>query len=176
MDPSSSCTAAQQAALATSRPGSTLPPAVNSSSARPRQGTPTASFFAIAACVLPTSRMGRVPPSWSVRDHGTSRKRPGSGSFPARSSVPMRPGRTRSANRTPRCPGRHTGPEPDGSWVEVPNFSGADDDDFWSLHPGGCNFLFADGSVHFLKQTIGARIFSFLSTRAGGEVIGAEQY
>lgn len=70
----------------------------------------------------------------------------------------------------------YTGPTVDGLWVDTPNYNGATDEDYWSQHPGGCNFLFADGSVHFLKQTIDPRVFSFLSTRAGGEVIGAEQY
>jgi prepilin-type N-terminal cleavage/methylation domain-containing protein/prepilin-type processing-associated H-X9-DG protein len=70
----------------------------------------------------------------------------------------------------------HTGASPDQRWVDVPNYKGAGPDDFWSLHPGGCNFLFADGSVRFLKETVNPRVFSFLSTRAGGEVVGADQF
>ncbi len=72
----------------------------------------------------------------------------------------------------------HTGPTPPGGywWVVVPNSKAAAADNFWSLHPGGCNFVFCDGSVRFLKETIAARVFSSLSTRAGGEVIGADQF
>ncbi|MEO6810255.1 MAG: DUF1559 domain-containing protein [Isosphaeraceae bacterium] len=71
----------------------------------------------------------------------------------------------------------HTGPSPGGQqWVDVPNFKGAGADDFWSLHPGGCNFLFCDGSIRFLKESVNPQIFSGLSTRAGGEVIGADQF
>ena len=59
---------------------------------------------------------------------------------------------------------------------------------FRSQHPGGANFLFADGSVHFLKETIdmGNPVYSAtlankgvyrnLSTRAGGEVISGDAY
>jgi prepilin-type N-terminal cleavage/methylation domain-containing protein/prepilin-type processing-associated H-X9-DG protein len=47
---------------------------------------------------------------------------------------------------------------------------------FKSKHPGGVNFLFADGSVHFLKQTIALTTFCALGSRAGGEVISADQY
>jgi prepilin-type processing-associated H-X9-DG protein len=41
---------------------------------------------------------------------------------------------------------------------------------FWSLHPGGANFLFADGSVRFLAYSADA-IFPALATRAGGEAV-----
>jgi prepilin-type N-terminal cleavage/methylation domain-containing protein/prepilin-type processing-associated H-X9-DG protein len=47
---------------------------------------------------------------------------------------------------------------------------------FKSKHPGGVNFLFADGSVHFLKQTISIYTFCALGSRAGGEVISADSY
>jgi len=47
---------------------------------------------------------------------------------------------------------------------------------FVSLHPGGANFAFADGSVHFLKQNISMPIYCALGSRAGGEVISADAY
>lgn len=39
---------------------------------------------------------------------------------------------------------------------------------FWSLHPGGAHFAFADGSVHFLRYAADA-VLPALATRAGGE-------
>jgi prepilin-type N-terminal cleavage/methylation domain-containing protein/prepilin-type processing-associated H-X9-DG protein len=70
----------------------------------------------------------------------------------------------------------HTGPSPDQAWVDVPNYKGAGADDFWSLHSGGCNFLFCDGSVRFIKETVNPHTFSFLSTRAGNEVLSASDF
>jgi len=46
----------------------------------------------------------------------------------------------------------------------------------FAFHPGGANFLFGDGSVKFLKETISIRVFAKLVTRAGGELVSAEQY
>jgi prepilin-type processing-associated H-X9-DG protein len=58
---------------------------------------------------------------------------------------------------------------------------------FRSQHPGGANFLFADGSVKFLKETIdlgnpnytppiSKGVYRQLSTRNGGEVISSDTY
>jgi prepilin-type processing-associated H-X9-DG protein len=41
---------------------------------------------------------------------------------------------------------------------------------FWSLHPGGGDWLFADGSVRFLPYRSN-RILPALATRSGGEVV-----
>jgi prepilin-type N-terminal cleavage/methylation domain-containing protein/prepilin-type processing-associated H-X9-DG protein len=44
-----------------------------------------------------------------------------------------------------------------------------------SYHPGGANVVFADGSVHFVKDTINADTWRAAGTRAGGEIISADQ-
>jgi prepilin-type processing-associated H-X9-DG protein len=41
---------------------------------------------------------------------------------------------------------------------------------FWSPHPGGAHFAFADGSVHFLRYSAND-ILPALATRAGGETV-----
>ena len=47
---------------------------------------------------------------------------------------------------------------------------------FSSNHPGGANFLFGDGSVRFLKQTINLTTFRNLANRSDGEMISASDF
>jgi len=47
---------------------------------------------------------------------------------------------------------------------------------FVSLHPGGSNFAFGDGSVHFLKNSINMVTYCALGSRAGGEVLSSDSY
>jgi prepilin-type N-terminal cleavage/methylation domain-containing protein/prepilin-type processing-associated H-X9-DG protein len=45
-----------------------------------------------------------------------------------------------------------------------------------SNHPGGCNVMFGDGSVKFIKNSINPQTWMALGTRANGEVISADSY
>jgi prepilin-type N-terminal cleavage/methylation domain-containing protein/prepilin-type processing-associated H-X9-DG protein len=49
--------------------------------------------------------------------------------------------------------------------------NGCDAHHYWSLHTGGGNWLFCDGSVRFLSYSVGIGIQAALATKAGGEVI-----
>ncbi len=54
--------------------------------------------------------------------------------------------------------------------------AGSNAGQFGSFHPGGGNFLFADGSVRFLKSSISLVTYQALSTRTNGEVIDSNSY
>ncbi len=43
-------------------------------------------------------------------------------------------------------------------------------DEIYSFHPGGAEFLYGDGSVHFLGEDLDLELFITLFTRAGGDV------
>ncbi len=47
---------------------------------------------------------------------------------------------------------------------------------FSSHHPGGVNMAFADGSVHFIKNTISIYSWWGLATIRGNEIVGSDQY
>jgi prepilin-type N-terminal cleavage/methylation domain-containing protein/prepilin-type processing-associated H-X9-DG protein len=58
--------------------------------------------------------------------------------------------------------------------------SGPDNSQFYmaarSLHPGGVNASFCDGSVRFIKNSINLATWKALSSEAGGEVVSADSY
>jgi prepilin-type processing-associated H-X9-DG protein len=47
-------------------------------------------------------------------------------------------------------------------------------EDFFSSHPGGVSFVFADGHVAFLSDGMSEALFQSLATRAGGEVVNGD--
>jgi prepilin-type processing-associated H-X9-DG protein len=47
---------------------------------------------------------------------------------------------------------------------------------FKSMHPGGCNFFFADGSVRFLKASVNMVTYAALGSRNGAEVVSSDAY
>ncbi len=47
---------------------------------------------------------------------------------------------------------------------------------FRSDHPGGVGFVFADGSVRFVRDAIAAAAYTALGTRAGNEVVPGDAY
>ncbi len=62
-----------------------------------------------------------------------------------------------------------------GTHLPSADFPIYDPDTFYSMHAGqGANFLFGDGSVHFLTSSINPNTFQSLCTIAGGEVYPAD--
>ena len=58
-----------------------------------------------------------------------------------------------------------------GTHLPSADFPIFDPDTFYSMHtPQGANFLFGDGSVHFLSAAINPKTYQYLCTIAGGEV------
>ncbi len=50
------------------------------------------------------------------------------------------------------------------------------DQDAASRHDGGTNFVFGDGSVRFLKDSIALTVYRALSSRSGGETVSGDSY
>jgi len=61
-------------------------------------------------------------------------------------------------------------------WVNSPACLDLGQFGFRSKHPGGANFLFGDGSVKFIKQTVDKNTYRALGTRDKGEVVSGDSY
>lgn len=63
-----------------------------------------------------------------------------------------------------------------GSADHPPNHPAGHPEDFWSRHRGGVNFLFADGSVRNVGNSVPAATFRALATRAGCEPVSGSDF
>jgi prepilin-type N-terminal cleavage/methylation domain-containing protein/prepilin-type processing-associated H-X9-DG protein len=52
----------------------------------------------------------------------------------------------------------------------------SNDHEVYSFHPGGANAVFADGSVRFIPKGMNIGVLAALVTRAGGEVVSADDF
>jgi len=79
-----------------------------------------------------------------------------------------------------RSPGDFSGPSAlvlGHCGPHLPNDSIVTDADAMSsAHTGGVQFLFGDGSVHMIANSIGQVVYDALATRAGGEVVDGNAY
>ena len=69
----------------------------------------------------------------------------------------------------------HTGDASDNP-PHTPNSLVNHVDDFWSWHPQGANFLFVNGSVEQINNTIDPNVYWALGTKAGNEIINGSKY
>jgi prepilin-type N-terminal cleavage/methylation domain-containing protein/prepilin-type processing-associated H-X9-DG protein len=70
-----------------------------------------------------------------------------------------------------------TGAQPDGTSRPGPcALNCTNDHEVYSFHPAGANAVFADGHVQFLRAGMSIRVLAALVTRAGGEVVGGNDY
>jgi prepilin-type N-terminal cleavage/methylation domain-containing protein/prepilin-type processing-associated H-X9-DG protein len=88
---------------------------------------------------------------------GTARTTPGAPVFLAVSEL------------SPTMVMAHIGSHPLNDFITEPY-------DFFSPHGDVVNFVFADGSVHALSKTTNPTVLAALATRAGGEVVGGNEY
>jgi prepilin-type processing-associated H-X9-DG protein len=61
-----------------------------------------------------------------------------------------------------------------GTWITSLGPSGSAPPN--SNHPGGVNLCFADGSVKFVKDTVGLQPWWAIGTRNGGEIVSSDSY
>ena len=116
---------------------------------------PTATLAALAVC----------DQAWTSRSYGVDQQRGknwlhGSFAFTLCNIVPL--------------PNKNN-----GSWTYCSPTSSGSASQFSevdSFHPGGINVLLGDGSVRFIKNSINIQTWWALGTKAGGEIISADQF
>ncbi len=77
----------------------------------------------------------------------------------------------------PDCGYSLNGTNPDGTYPPKPNPKGGpciincnNDSEAYSFHSGGINVCMGDGSVRFIRESIGITVFAAMGTARGGEV------
>ena len=143
------------------------------------QGPCAATSITAAARSHPTSPaipMARAIRSWSVKSCRATPPITTSGC----STAPTRVQPFRSGFNSNAIVPVAGGPCSSSTWqsatAPVGCRFGASAKGFISRHPGGSNFAFGDGSVHFLKNSINQITYCALGSRAGGEVISSDAY
>lgn len=72
------------------------------------------------------------------------------------------------------------GSPPDGSREgglgSTRSMNARNDNEPYSFHPSGCNFLFADGHVAYLSENLPIEIAAKLVTRTGAEILDADNF
>jgi prepilin-type processing-associated H-X9-DG protein len=66
-------------------------------------------------------------------------------------------------------------PQPGDPAFGTTNQAGNNQEPF-SFHPGGCNALFGDGSVRFLKESTNVVVLRKIISAAQGEVVSSDEY
>ena len=63
-----------------------------------------------------------------------------------------------------------------GSCDHPPNDPAAHAEDFWSRHTSGVNFLFGDGSVRNVSNSVPPAVYQALATRSGAEPVSGNDF